>query len=114
MNTRARPRLRLLPLLAACLIALSAVAHGDDDGDGDDDDHRLETLRGAVDRGEILPLATLKRIVGARFPGDIVRIRTHEEHGALRYEFRVLEEDGNVLEIGLDAASGAILKVENE
>lgn len=112
MMTRLRPF--LMPLVTACLLGLALLAHADDDGDGDDDGHAIETVRGAVERGEIMPLSKLKRIVSARFPGDIVRIRTKEDDGAVRYEFRVLESDGNVIEIKMDAASGAILKVENE
>ncbi len=52
--------------------------------------------------------------MAARFPGDIVRIEPRLRHGAFTYEFKVLQADGRLVELHMDARTGRILKTENE
>lgn len=105
--------LTICAMLAGSLMIFAAgyPARGDD---GDDEGQRLEEVHEAVERGEIQPLSALKRIISRRFPGDIVRITTAGSKNAIRYEFRVLDPSGKLLEIEMDAASGKILEVEND
>ena len=49
-----------------------------------------------------------------RFKGDIVRVEPRRKHGRFLYKFKVLSPEGQLVEIEMDAASGAILEVENE
>lgn len=98
-------------LLALLLALASAPVHADDDGD---EGETLDAVHEAVEKGTLKPLPELKSIVGARFPGEIVRIEPHRKRGMITYEFKVLQEDGRLVEIEMDAASGRILETENE
>ncbi|MBD9527755.1 MULTISPECIES: PepSY domain-containing protein [Paracoccus] len=70
--------------------------------------------RGAVLRGEILPLDQILKILRAEFDGQIVEIQLELEEGILTYEFDILSPDGRLFEVEIDAASGKILEVEDE
>nr|WP_316655364.1 PepSY domain-containing protein [uncultured Gellertiella sp.] len=105
--------LRLLPILLPLAILLSGGPLRADDDDGDEG-ATIDAIHAAVEKGEIRPLGDLKDIVRKRFPGDIVHIDTSMAGGTIKYEFRVLEPEGNLVEIEMDAASGRILEVENE
>ena len=105
-------RLCLSLLAIAFALALSGgMARADNDGDDDD---TIDAIHQAVEAGNVRPLPELKAIIAGRFQGDIVRIEPHRSHGAFTYEFKVLQRDGRLIEIELDAATGRILKTENE
>lgn len=107
-----RPVLSLLFAVAALAFA-GSLAHADDD-DESDEGATLDAIQRGVENGTVKPLSDLKAIVAARFPGDIVRIEPRVRHGAFTYEFKVLQADGRLVEIHMDARTGAILKTENE
>ncbi len=107
-----RSALSLLSVAIALALA-GSPAHADGRHDGDEDE-TLDAVHRAVEDGTVKPLSDLKAIVSARFPGDIVRIEPHRRHGAFTYEFKVLQADGRLVEIHMDAATGQILKTENE
>lgn len=70
--------------------------------------------RGAVLRGEILPLGQILDVLRAEFDGQIVEIQLELEEGILTYEFDILSPEGRLFEVEIDAASGKILEVEDE
>ncbi len=108
-----RPTL-VASLSALLLLFLAAMpARADDDGDGDEGD-TLDAVHEAVENGTVKPLPELKSIVAQHYPGDIVRIEPHRKHKAFIYEFKVLQPDGRLVEIEMDAASGRILETEDE
>jgi len=107
-----RPLLSLLLVFAVLAFAGTPV-HADSDNDADED-ATLDAIHREVEKGTVKPLSDLKAIVAARFPGDIVRIEPHVTHGTYTYEFKVLQQDGKLVEIDLDATTGRILKTENE
>ncbi|NVD39929.1 PepSY domain-containing protein [Ensifer sp. HO-A22] len=90
-------------------------AHADDDNrkmqQGDD---AREGIRRGVGSGSIKSLAALRRIVQARFDGQIVSTKFDREHGRPVYEFRILAANDRLIEVEVDAATGDILEVENE
>ena len=90
-----------------------SLAHADSD-DESDEGVTLDAIQRGVENGTIKPLSELKAIIADRFPGDVVRIEPRVRHGAFTYEFKVLQSDGRLVEIHMDAASGRILKTENE
>lgn len=103
-----------MALALALAIAHLPLAFADDD---DDDDREL--IRRAVERGEILSLAELRRIVLARVPGEIVSTDVdidEEDDGRheITYEFRVLAGDSRMMEVEIDARDGRILDVDND
>lgn len=99
-------------LLMVTLLAVISLAHADDDGD-DDDDHNRDAVLSSVEKGEILPLSSIKKQVSKAFPGDIVDVAIVRRHGAIRYRFKVLTKDGVLQEVIINAVNGAVIKVEN-
>jgi uncharacterized membrane protein YkoI len=106
--------------LVVCAAALPVLAddhdHGDHRHDGrhhhrlGDDDH--EIARGALERGEIVPLEDVLVEVRKAVAGQIVGIKLEREGGTWIYEFRILGTDGSMLEVYADARTKAILKVK--
>ncbi|WP_408593792.1 PepSY domain-containing protein [Paracoccus marcusii] len=73
-----------------------------------------ETARQAVDRGDMLPLEQILARIEARHPGRIVEVELEEEDGLWLYEIEVLTPEGRLIEIELDARTGAILGYEED
>ncbi len=107
--------LAALPLL---LLAHASYADGDrqkgrhieNEDDEADYDDALEALR----KGKALPLGTIRQMITKRWSGEIVSIEVKRRGGNLHYEFKVLQPNGHLTEIEVDAATGKILEVENE
>ncbi len=95
-----RPAALLLPLLLA--FAASALA--------DDDDQ--QRAREALERGEVLALGEILAIVEARFGGHVIEIECEEDDGRYRYELELITRDGRLIEVEMDAATGAVLEGE--
>ena len=90
-----------LAALAVCLFATGPAAAGGDRRDQDE-------ARAAVESGAILPLETILARLKGRLPGEIVNVKLERERGIWLYEFRVVEPQGRVREIAVDAATGAV------
>jgi uncharacterized membrane protein YkoI len=98
---------RAIPVLAAlglCLFAAGPVAA---DGDRRDQDE----ARAAVESGSILPLETILARLKGRLPGEIVKVKLERERGVWIYEFRLVDPQGRLREIAVDAATGAVTDV---
>jgi uncharacterized membrane protein YkoI len=93
-------------LLAALTLAAASpsCAH--------DDHERRDAVRRANEAGEVLPLAEILQRVRSQVAGDIAGIEIEREHGRWRYEFRVVDRTGRVLEVLVDAKSGTIEQIE--
>ncbi|WP_306831470.1 PepSY domain-containing protein [Neorhizobium huautlense] len=91
-------------LISALLLAAPAAGVAKD----------LDTLRDAVKRGDVLPLSVLQKKLRARYPGDIIRVELDEDDGRFIYEFKVLQANGRLYEIEMDAKDGAILDVDDD
>lgn len=79
-----------------------------------EDEEELERLREAVEKGQVLPLSTLRTMLLKEFPGEIVKIELDIEDGEFSYEFKVLQSDGRLIEVELDAASGQVIDIEDD
>jgi uncharacterized membrane protein YkoI len=71
----------------------------------DDDDHDL--ARRLVEKGEIRALSEIMEQVSAQYPGKVLEVEFESEHGRYTYEFKILRTDGKVVEVDVDARSGA-------
>ena len=98
--------------LSATLLAALPARADDDDDDDDDDDH--DRARRAVEQGHALPLRVVLDQVERQFQGRAVNVELEREHGRLIYEIRLLQADGRVVKLEVDAASGAVLKVKQK
>lgn len=100
----------LAAFVAAVLVASAAWA--DDGHEEDDDDH--DAARGAVERGEALPLGDILDRVQGRLPGRILEVEFERDDGAWVYEFTVLRADGRRVEVYVDAATAAVLSQDED
>lgn len=109
MNTMRFPLLRRLALAGLLLAALG--------GSGvllaGDDDH--ERARQALTSGQVLPLAeVLARMQQEGFSGQVLKVEFEREHGRFIYEIRLLQADGRVAKLVVDAVDGRVLKVKRK
>lgn len=76
--------------------------------------HDHEFARGALQRGEVLPINRLLSIAAQYLPGDVVEVRLEPRRdGELRYEIRVLTPTGKIRELLLDARTGEYIGIED-
>lgn len=103
---------RLRQLLAAILLglALPSMAAGDEPlllaEMKADQVHRLK------ETGDIMSLEALLRQVRQEYPGRVIEIEFDEENGRYVYELEIVDDEGIVWDIELDARSGELIKRE--
>jgi uncharacterized membrane protein YkoI len=90
---------------AACMVLLAGTVSADDD--------HLEARR-LVEEGSIQPLEGILEQVRELHPGRILEVELEKEHGLYIYEIEVLDNEGRVWEMEIDAENGEILKTELE
>jgi uncharacterized membrane protein YkoI len=76
------------------------------------DDH-IEAKQ-LLDSGEILPLENILKKVRLVHKGKILEVELETEHAKAIYEIELLTNDGNVLELKIDATTGKLLSTEKE
>lgn len=100
------------PLQLAIMIAIScsiAPAHA-----GTDDRDQQARIRTAVQSGKIIPLPRILTLAQRRVPGEILEVELEEEHDRFEYEVKIMTAEGRIMEITLDARTGAVLEVERD
>lgn len=94
-----------------CAVALPALMVGMATAD----DISQDTARALRSEGSIQPLDQLLERIRERHPGArLLDAELEHDDGRYRYEFEIVTRDGEVRELELDAASGAILEDEAE
>ncbi|MEB2347856.1 MAG: PepSY domain-containing protein [Comamonadaceae bacterium] len=110
MHSTTRPlRRRLLLWAPAALGALcgAGLLHADDD------DH--ERARAALAQGLVLPLTTvLAKLPEQGYPGQVLKVEFEHEHGRYVYEIRLLQADGRVVKLDVDARDARVLKAKTK
>jgi uncharacterized membrane protein YkoI len=97
-------------LAAAALVAATprmAVAH-------DQDELRRDEVRRAVETGEIHSLADILSTLRGKLPGEVAGVEIEHERGRWRYEFRVVDSQGRLFEVYVDARSGEIERIKEK
>ncbi|MCC6869928.1 MAG: PepSY domain-containing protein [Burkholderiales bacterium] len=89
-------------LLAALPLARADAAR--------DHDHDHDRARAALQAGEVLPLATIQEKVQRSHPGDTLKVELERKDGRWVYEFKLLQADGALLRLDVDARTGDVLK----
>lgn len=102
-----RPR-RLLPaVLILCALGLGAGVQA-----GDGADHDL--ARQALESGQVLPLATVLAKLAREAPGQVLKVEFEREDGRFIYEIRLLQNDGRVAKLKVDAVDGRVLAIKRK
>ena len=73
-----------------------------------DNDHNR--ARAAVQSGQILPLKAVLERLERDHPGQVLEIELDEEKGRWVYEVRLLQADGKLVKLELDAATADVLR----
>ncbi len=110
MTPRRLLLLTAVPLASAALV-LAAALHTLPSYADDDDHVRARLLR---ERGEIMSLEQIAGRARAVHAGKLIDIELERKHGAWRYEVELLDPEGRVWEIDLDARTGEVLKLERD
>ncbi|RBI83788.1 peptidase [Rhodosalinus halophilus] len=76
----------------------------------DRDDH--DRARRALERGEVLPLARILAVAEAEAGGRAIEVEFEREDGRWIYELELITPAGRLVELEIDAATGAILDRE--
>lgn len=73
-----------------------------------------EQARRLKEAGEILPLQQIIKKAQAEHPGRVIEAELENRDGHHVYEVELLDANGEVWELSLDAATGELIKRERE
>jgi uncharacterized membrane protein YkoI len=79
---------------------------------GGEGDH--ERARAAVQAGDVLPLATVLERLKRSHPGQVLEVELEQEDGRWVYEIKLLQADGQLLKLELDARTAQTLEVRRK
>lgn len=96
---------------ALLVLAVGATAGGalyaDDHGD-----HEL--ARQALERGQVLPLRTVLEKIEREYQGQVLKVEFEHDDGRFIYEIRLLQNDGRLAKLDVDAVDGRVLKIKRK
>ena len=97
------PRVSPAALLAVALLCASAwpVAQADDDP---------EQAHRAVQAGEVMPLRGVLERLEREHPGQVLEVELEHEKQQWQYEIKLLQPDGRLMKLQVDARTGEVLK----
>ncbi len=90
--------------LLACALTIGAGAQASDHADHD-------LARQALESGQVLPLATVLDKLAREAPGQVLKVEFEREDGRFIYEIRLLQDDGRVAKLKVDAVDGRVLAI---
>lgn len=77
----------------------------------DSDHHEARRL---VESGSILPLTQVLELIPDQWSGRILEVELEDKRGGYLYEIELLDSQGIVWELKIDAVTGNILETERE
>jgi uncharacterized membrane protein YkoI len=80
----------------------------------DHDDERRDEIRRAVEAGEIHSLADILKALRGKLPGEVVNVKIENKGGHWLYEFRVVDGQGRLFEVYVNAQSAKIERVKEK
>ncbi len=97
----------IIPVLLLSFMMLShpQIAMADND--------YIEAKR-LYDSGEILSLEVILKNVRQEFPGKVLEVELEKEHGQIVYEIEILNDNGVITEIYVDAKTGKLLLTKED
>ena len=93
-------------------LALSALGGGRAAHAGDRDDHEL--ARQALQQGQVLPLRTVLDKLERAYPGQVLKVEFERDDGHYVYEIRLLQNDGRIAKLKIDAVDGRVLSIKRK
>jgi len=106
----AQPFRRLmLHSLALCLLGAGPVLHAEEGGHGD---HEL--ARQALEQGRVLPLRAVLEKIERDYQGQALKVEFEQDGGRFFYEIRLLQSDGRIVKLKVDAVDGKVLEIQRK
>jgi uncharacterized membrane protein YkoI len=78
------------------------------------DDVGPEVAKRLLSEGRVRPLAEIVNAVRQKVPGELMEVELEIEDGVYVYDIKLLGPNGRVQEVEADAATGKILKIEDD
>lgn len=72
-----------------------------------------EQMREARHKGEIKPLRWVLKQIQSQYPGRILDVELEQKHGLYIYKIKILQHDGHMSKLYVDANSAEILRVKS-
>lgn len=110
MTTPARPRPRRLALLGLALLALGQGALSRADEPRHREDH--DVARQALEQGQVLPLRSVLDKIERDHQGQVLKIEFERDDGRFVYKIRLLQKDGRMVRLKVDAVDGQVLSIQ--
>ncbi len=88
---------------------LADGAHQRDHGRGDH-----ERARQALERGQVLPLRQVLDKIEREQQGQVLKIEFEREDGRYLYKIRLLQADGRLVKLKVDAVDGRVLSIKRK
>ena len=107
MSTPRRRHVHRLAVLGVLACALVQPGLADEHGDHD-------LARRALEQGRVLPLRTVLDKIERDYQGQVLKIEFEEDAGRFIYEIRLLQRDGRMAKLKVDAVDGGVLKVKRK
>lgn len=94
---------------AALLVSVASAGHT-----LADDKISHDAAKQLLESGKILSLEIILEKVAERVPGKLIETELEYDDGRIMYDIKILRPEGRVQEIEIDAATGEILKIEDD
>lgn len=107
MNALRRPFVLMALAVAAATAGTAAQAAERSHGDHD-------LARQALERGQVLPLRTVLEKVEREYQGQVLKVEFEHEDGRFLYEIRLLQQDGRMAKLKIDAVDGRVLQIKRK
>ena len=78
----------------------------------DERDHEL--AREALEQGQVLPLRQVLDKVEREYQGQVLKMEFERDDGRYVYEIRLLQKDGRMAKLKVDAVDGRVLKIKRK
>jgi uncharacterized membrane protein YkoI len=73
-----------------------------------------DELRQEVERGSIQPLTAILAAVREKLPGEVVKVEVEHHAGIWVYELRLVDPQGRIFKVYVDARTAQIQRVEEK
>ncbi len=100
------------PFLRRLLLALALTGAGQALHADGPEDHEL--ARQALEQGQVLPLRSVLDKVEREHLGQVLKIEFEHDDGRFVYKIRLLQADGRVARLEVDAVDGRVLKIKRK
>lgn len=103
--------LGMMVVAISVILALNGPAWSDQQGKGKKDESK-ETIEMAATAKVTIDQAI--KTASEKVPGKVVEAELEKKHGTLVWEVEVVTGENKVMEVHIDAESGAVIEVEEE